>query len=86
LVRIAANDRLANLLSYLSLEEVEFADDFEYTDSANPPAGSSGLTLQVQISELLEGYRPGRIGRFRPNAFPNVKLPPEERVKNMNDR
>jgi hypothetical protein len=58
----------------------------DYTDIPNPPPGSSGLQLRVQISELLEGYRPGRIIRFRPNSFPNVKLPPEERVKSFDER
>lgn len=58
----------------------------DFKQDPNPPLGSSGLQLRVQIRELLEGYRPGRIIRFRPNGFPNVKLPPEERVKNLDDR
>jgi hypothetical protein len=58
----------------------------DFKDLPNPPPGSSGLQLRMQIAELLEGYRPGRIIRFRPNGFPNVKLPPEERVKNLDDR
>lgn len=58
----------------------------DFKDIPNPPRGSSGLQLRVQIAELLEGYRPGRIVRFRPNGFPNVKLPPEERVKSLEDR
>jgi hypothetical protein len=40
----------------------------------------------VQLNELLEGFRPGRIVRYRPNGFPSVKLPPEERVKSLDDR
>ncbi|QDU28211.1 hypothetical protein ETAA8_33110 [Anatilimnocola aggregata] len=58
----------------------------DFKDIPNPPPGSSGLQLRVQIDELLEGYRPGRIIRFRPNGFPSVKLPPEERVKSLDDR
>jgi len=58
----------------------------DFKDIPNPPPGSSGLQLRVQLNELLEGYRPGRNIRFRPNSFPSVKLPPEERVKNMEDR
>ncbi len=58
----------------------------DFTDLPNPPPGSSGLQLRVEIRELLEGFHPGRIVRFRPNGFPNVKLPPEERVKTMDDR
>lgn len=55
-------------------------------ETPHPPAGSSGLHLRVQIAELLEGYRPGRIVRVRPASFPSVKLPPEERVKSLEDR
>jgi len=58
----------------------------DYKDVPNPPPGSSGLQLRVQIRELLEGFRSGRIVRFRPNGFPNVKLPPEERVKGFEER
>lgn len=52
----------------------------------NPPPGSSGLQLRVELQELLEGFRPGRIIRLRPYSFPNSKPPPEERVKSLDDR
>lgn len=58
----------------------------DFTDTPNPPPGSSGLQLRVQFSRLLEGYRVGRIVRLRPNSFPNVKLPPEERIQNLDER
>ncbi len=57
----------------------------DFKDIPNPPPGSSGLQLRVQINEILEGYRPGRVIRFRPNGWPSVKLPPEERIKAMTD-
>lgn len=55
-------------------------------DLPDPPTGSSGVQVRIQIRELLEGFRPGRIVRFRLSGFPNVKLPPEERVKGMTER
>lgn len=58
----------------------------DFKEIPNPPLGSSGLQLRVQFHRLLEGYRPGRIVRFRPNGFPNVKLPPEERINNLDER
>ena len=51
----------------------------------NPPAGSSGIQLRVQVNEVLEGYRPGRIVRVRPHDWPGIKLPPEERAKSRDD-
>ena len=58
----------------------------DFKEIPDPPPGSSGLQLRVQFTRLLEGYRAGRIIRFRPNSFPNVKLPPEERVNSFDDR
>lgn len=58
----------------------------EFKEIPDPPFGSSGLQLKVEMSELLAGFAPGRIVRVRPNSFPNVKLPPEERVQGMNER
>lgn len=46
-----------------------------------PPFCHSGLTIRVPIAELLEGFRPGRIVRVRPDGFPAAKLPPEERIR-----
>lgn len=50
------------------------------------PLSSSGIQISVQVSELLEGFRPGRIVRVRLNGWPNVKLPPEERVMSLEER
>lgn len=46
-----------------------------------PPAGSSGIQIRWQTGELLDGFRPGRIVRLRCHDWPNVKLPPEERLR-----
>jgi hypothetical protein len=45
----------------------------------SPPQGSSGTTLEIHVSEILEGFRPGRFVRIRPRNWPNVMLPPEFR-------
>ncbi len=54
-------------------------------EAPNPPPGSSGIIISVRMRELLDGYRPGRIVRVRPDDFPNVKLPPEERIKSVEE-
>ena len=61
-------------------------DLVEMKDLPAPPPGSSGLQLRLKFRELLEGYRPGAIIRLRPPNWPNVKLPPEERIQDMSQR
>ena len=58
----------------------------EIKKADNPPPGSSGIQIRFGIDELLEGFRPGRIIRLCPDQWPRIKLPPEERVKSMDDR
>jgi len=53
---------------------------------AEPPSGSSGIQIQFEVPLILEGFRPGRIVRIRPQNWPNVKPPVEERVRSFEDR
>lgn len=51
------------------------------TEKLPPRTGDSGVRIQVQCDILLEGYRPRRIVRFFPAAWP-AKFPPlEERFQ-----
>jgi hypothetical protein len=58
----------------------------EATWLPDPPPGSSGLVVRIEVSEMLEGYRPGRCVRVHTNPWPNVLLPPEFRVKSLDER
>lgn len=53
---------------------------------ADPPRGSSGIQIQFEVPLILEGFRPGRVVRIRPQNWPNVKPPVEERVRGFEDR
>ena len=55
----------------------------EILEQENPPLGSSGIQIRWKTDELLDGFRPGRFVRVRPHLghWPNVKLPPEERLR-----
>ena len=51
-----------------------------------PEFGSSGIQVEFEMNLILEGFRPGRIVRIRPNSWPNVKPPVEELVHGFDDR
>ena len=57
----------------------------EKTDE-KPAPGSSGIQIQFDVPLILEGFRPGRTVRIRPQNWPNVKPPVEERVRSFEDR
>ena len=51
-----------------------------------PPPGSSGIQIEFHVPLILEGFRPGSTVRIRPQNWPNVKPPVEERVRSFEDR
>lgn len=51
-----------------------------------PVLGDSGVRVEFDVPLVLEGFRPGRIVRIRPQNWPNVKPPVEERVRGFEDR
>ena len=51
-----------------------------------PPFGSSGIRIKFSMNLILEGFRPGRIVRVRPNSWPKVKPPREEQIKGFEER
>ena len=44
------------------------------------PLGSSGIQIQFKTDLIIEGIRPGRIVRVRPDNWPKVQVPREEYV------
>ncbi len=56
------------------------------TVDEDPPRGSSGIQIKFEVPLILEGFRPGRVVRIRPQNWPNVKPPVEERVRSFEDR
>lgn len=42
------------------------------------PLGSSGIQIRIQVDQIIEGIRPGRIVRFRPMSWPDDAVPREE--------
>jgi len=42
------------------------------------PVGSSGLQIQFETDLIIEGVRPGRVVRVRPESWPKMQIPREE--------
>jgi hypothetical protein len=53
----------------------------EWKEIADPPAGSSGIQIRMKFTELLDGYRPGRVVRVKCHDWIFVTMPSEERIK-----
>lgn len=58
----------------------------EWNEIANPPPGHSGIQLKLKFVELLDGYRPGRCVRLKCERWPFVTMPPEERIKSLEEQ
>lgn len=54
--------------------------------TADPPLGSSGLQIRVEVRQMLAGFRQGGIVRVGLAGYPTGVLPPEERVSGLEDR
>jgi len=50
--------------------------------SSKIPLGSSGIQVQFETDLIIEGIRPGRIIRIRPNSWPKMQIPREEYLLN----
>jgi hypothetical protein len=50
--------------------------------SGKIPVGSSGIQVQFETDLIIEGIRPGRIIRVRPNRWPKMQIPREEYLFN----
>jgi hypothetical protein len=50
------------------------------TATADVPLGSSGIQIRFETDLIVEGIRPGRVVRIRPNGWPAVNVPREEYV------
>jgi hypothetical protein len=46
--------------------------------SGEAPPGSSGIQIRFETDLIIEGIRPGRTVRLRPNSWPQVQVPREE--------
>lgn len=57
----------------------------EWKETANPPTGCSGIHVRMKFTELLDGYRPGRVVRVKCHDWLFVTMPTEERIKTVEE-
>jgi hypothetical protein len=48
------------------------------TASGEVPLGSSGIQIRFETDLIIEGIRPGRVVRIRPESWPKTQIPREE--------
>ncbi len=46
------------------------------------PLGSSGIQIRFETDLIIEGIRPGRVVRVRPESWPKMQVPREEYLFN----
>jgi hypothetical protein len=49
------------------------------------PLGSSGIQIQIKVTQIMEGVRPGRVIRIRPMNWPDDAVPREEYTEGHHD-
>lgn len=57
----------------------------EWQETPNPPTGSSGIQVRMKFTELLDGYRPGRVVRVKCHDWLFITMPTEERIKTVEE-
>lgn len=75
-----------SLRTWFHRSDRKLAKVAEWKELENPPAGSSGIQLKLKFTELLEGYRPGHCVRLKSDNWAFVTMPPEERVKSVDEQ
>ncbi|MDB5386874.1 MAG: hypothetical protein JWM11_2520 [Planctomycetaceae bacterium] len=58
----------------------------DWKETENPPPGSSGIQIRMKFTELLDGYRPGKCVRVKSDSWTFVTMPPEERMKSVEEQ
>lgn len=80
---VAASDK--TLRTWYHRGDKKIGQVMEWKENSNPPPGSSGIQIRLKFTELLDGYRPGRVVRVKCHDWIFVTMPPEERFKSMDE-
>lgn len=81
---LASSDK--TLRTWFHRADKKIGEVLEWKETGNPPPGSSGIQVRLKFTELLEGYRPGRVVRVKCHDWIFVTMPPEERLKSLDEQ
>ena len=80
---VGASDK--TLRTWFHRADKKIGQVIDWKETANPLPGSSGIQVRLKFTELLDGYRPGRIVRVKCHDWIFVTMPPEERFKSLEE-
>lgn len=80
---VACSDK--TLRTWFHRGDKKIGEVLEWKESENPPPGSSGIQIRLKFTELLDGYRAGRVVRVKCHDWIFVTMPPEERLKSVEE-
>jgi hypothetical protein len=80
---VGASDK--TLRTWFHRADKKIGQVLDWKETANPPLGSSGIQVRLKFTELLDGYRPGRVVRVKCHDWIFVTMPPEERFKSLEE-
>ncbi len=75
-----------SLRTWFHRSDKKIGQVIEWKETDNPPPGSSGIQVRLKFTELLDGYRPGRVVRVKCHDWLFVTMPSEERVKTIEEQ
>ena len=75
-----------SLRTWFHRSDKKIGQVIEWKEAENPPPGSSGIQVRLKFTELLDGYRPGRVVRVKCNDWLFVTMPSEERIKTIEEQ
>jgi len=84
--RVAVAAAEPTLRTWRHRSDRKFGKIVEWESIENPRPGDSGIRIHMKFPELIDHYRPGNSVRVKPDDWIFVSVPPEERIKSLEDR
>jgi hypothetical protein len=84
--RVAVAAAEHTLRTWRHRSDRKFGKILQWETVENPRPGFSGIRIHMKFTELIDHYRPGNAVRIKSDDWIFVSVPPEERIKSLEDR